>query len=181
MVSTGSTSRVVPRAGRLTGCAQTYRADWFVSRLDRGEVILADGPPEVAEVLALGELAEEQSGGADRAAAHLAALAGTDFCLSAGGDLVCRTLDPASDPWRIGIEDPHDPSRLVATVPVRTGAGATSGTAHRGEHLVDGRTGLPRRATAAYARGPDAARWLGTRAGRTGVVVWSDGSTALVG
>ena len=44
----------------------TYRDDSFVSRLDRGEVTLADGPPEVAEVLALGALAEEQSGGAFR-------------------------------------------------------------------------------------------------------------------
>ena len=84
-------------------------------------------------------------------------------------------------------------------MPVRTGAVATSGTAHRGEHLVDGRTGRPPQgvasvtvvtasltwadidATAAYAQGPDAARWLGTRPGRTGVVVWADGSTTLVG
>jgi len=201
----------------------TYRDDSFVSRLGRGEVAVQDGPPAVAEVLALGALAEEQSDGAfrvrrpgpdgrpvldpsgvvkgwavERAAVHLAGLEGTDFCLSAGGDLTCRTLDPSAEPWRIGIEDPHDPSRLVATVPVRTGAVATSGTAHRGEHLVDGRTGLPPEgvasvtvvtasltwadidATAAYALGPDAARWLGTRTGRTGIVVWADGSTTLV-
>ena len=45
----------------------------------------------------------------ERGGRHLRALAGTDFCLSAGGDLVCRTLDPDGPPWRIGIEDPHDP------------------------------------------------------------------------
>jgi FAD:protein FMN transferase len=36
-------------------------------------------------------------------------------------------------------------------------------------------------ATAAYARGTDAARWLDTRAGRTGLVVWADGTTSVVG
>jgi hypothetical protein len=97
----------------------TYRPDSFVSRLGRGEVTLEDCPPEVAEVLALGEPTERQSQGAfrvrragpdgevvldptavvkgwavERAAGHLGALESTDFCLSAGGELVCRTLDP---------------------------------------------------------------------------------------
>jgi thiamine biosynthesis lipoprotein len=35
-------------------------------------------------------------------------------------------------------------------------------------------------ATAAYAQGPDAARWLETRPGRSGLVVWADGTTATV-
>jgi thiamine biosynthesis lipoprotein len=134
----------------------------------------------------------------ERAADHLRALDSTDFCLSAGGDMVCRTLDPAAAPWRIGIEHPHDPSRLVAVVPVATGAVATSGTAHRGDHLVDARSGRPPigvasvtvvaasltwadiDATAAYAHGQDAVRWLRTRPGRGALVVWADGSTTLV-
>jgi thiamine biosynthesis lipoprotein len=140
----------------------TYRPDSSVSRLGRGEITLDDCPPEVAEVLALGELAERQSKGAfgvrrtgpggevvldptgvvkgwavDRAAGHLRGLESTDFCLSAGGDLVCRTLDPDAPLWRIGIEHPHDTRRLIAVAPVHTGAVATSGTAHRGDHLVD--------------------------------------------
>jgi len=202
----------------------TYRADSAVSRLGRGEVTLADCPAEVAEVLALGEQAERESLGTfsirrpdasgqvvldpngvvkgwavDRAARHLEALDSTDFCLSAGGDLLCRTLDPDTDPWRIGIEDPHDPRQLVTVVPVRTGAVATSGTAHRGAHLVDARTGQPPSAvasvtvvaasltwadidaTAAYGHGADAARWLETRPQRGGLVVFADGSTSLVG
>jgi thiamine biosynthesis lipoprotein len=36
-------------------------------------------------------------------------------------------------------------------------------------------------ATSAYARGQDAARWLGRRPGRTGLVVWADGTTSVVG
>jgi thiamine biosynthesis lipoprotein len=201
----------------------TYRPDSYVSRLGRGELALADCPAEVAEVLELGDRAEADSSGAfsvhrsgadggavldpsgvvkgwaaERAVVALRALADTDFCLSAGGDVVCRTADPEAAPWRIGVEDPHDPQRLVAVVPVHTGAVATSGTAHRGRHLVDARTGRPPSgiasvtvvgncltwadidATAAYAQGQEAARWLGTRPGRAGLVVWADGSTTTV-
>jgi FAD:protein FMN transferase len=201
----------------------TYRDDSDVSRLGRGEIGLEECAPEVAEVLALGAAAGRDSSGAfgvwlpgpdgrpvldpsgvvkgwaaDRAAAPLRELADTDFCLSAGGDLTCRTLDPGGTPWRIGVEDPADPRRVLAVVPVFTGAVATSGTAHRGRHLVDARTGRPPAgvasvtvvagsltwadidATAAYAQGRDAARWLETRPGRSGLVVWDDGTTTTV-
>jgi len=197
----------------------TYRPDSFVSRLARGEVTLDDCPPEVAEVLALGELARLQSHGAfdvrragvldpsgvvkgwavERATRPLRALPDTDVCLSAGGDLVCHVAGLASPDWRIGIEDPHDPTRVLAVVPVRNGAVATSGLAHRGGHVVDARTGaVPDAiasvtvvhddltwadidATAAFALGRDAARWLRTRPRRRGLVVWADGRTEQVG
>jgi thiamine biosynthesis lipoprotein len=205
----------------------TWRPDSPVSRLGRGEIGLDDCPPEVAalvtEVLALGAAAEEESGGAfstrlpgpdgrtvldpsgvvkgwavERAAEPLRALEDTDFCLSAGGDMTCRTADPEGRPWRIGIEDPADPRRVLAVVPVSSGAVATSGTTHRGQHLVDARTGRPPTgvasvtvvagsltwadidATAAFVQGPDAARWLETRPGRSGLVVWADGTTTTV-
>jgi thiamine biosynthesis lipoprotein len=201
----------------------TYRADSFISRLRREEIGLEHCPPEVAEVLALGDAAERESGGAfsvrlpgpdgqvaldpsgvvkgwaaERAARALADLPDTDFCLSAGGDMTCRTVDPDGRPWRIGVEDPADPTRVLAVIPVLTGAVATSGTAHRGQHLVDARTGRPPEgvasvtvvagsltwadidATAAYAQGLGAASWLDTRPGRSGLVVWADGSTTVV-
>jgi FAD:protein FMN transferase len=134
---------------------------------------------------------------ADRAAEALRALDDTDFCLSAGGDIVARAT-ATGRAWRIGIEDPRDPQRIIATVPVLDGAVATSGAAHRGRHVVDARTGRPQTgiasvtvvhstltwadidATAAYALGSEAAEWLGSRPGRSGLVVWSDGSTTVV-
>jgi thiamine biosynthesis lipoprotein len=201
----------------------TYREDSYISRLGHGEITVAECPPEVAEVLELGQLARVESGGAfdvhrrtadgrvvldptgvvkgwavERASAWLHALADTDFCISAGGDMICHTDDPDGEPWRVGIEDPADPSRLIGFVPVSRGAVATSGTAHRGAHLVDARTGqAPRQiasvtviadsltwadidATAAYAQGAHAATWLRGRRGRTGVVVWRDGSIEQV-
>jgi thiamine biosynthesis lipoprotein len=203
----------------------TYRPDSAVSLLGRGDIDLEDCPPEVAEVLALADLARISSGGAfdvrrpgpdggvvldpsgvvkgwavERAAGrHLSNLAETDYCLSAGGDMVARTLDPDTQPWSIGIEDPFNPSRIVATVPLRTGAVATSGTSHRGTHIVDPRTGRPPygiasvtvvgdsltwvdiEATTAFAHGTHALDWLRGRPGRTGLIVWSDGRTTLVG
>jgi FAD:protein FMN transferase len=201
----------------------TYRPDSVISLLCGGDLRLPDCPPEIAaqvrEVLALGDAAERDSGGAfalrrdgvldpsgvvkgwaaDRAAVHLAALPDTDFCLSAGGDITCRTLDPSAPPWRIGIEDPHDPRRLVARIPLHTGAVATSGAAHRGAHIIDARTGRPPLgvasvtvigpsltavdidATAAYALGPDAARWLAGRGHQAFLVVHDDGTTTAVG
>jgi thiamine biosynthesis lipoprotein len=201
----------------------TYRADSEVSRINRGELALDDASDLVHAVLALAVEARQVSGGAfdvwrpdadgvprldpsgvvkgwavDRAAAHLSQLEGTDSCLSAGGDMACRTVVPGAAPWRIGIEDPHDPRRLVAVLPVTNGAVATSGTAHRGAHLVDARTGQPARgvasvtvvtasltwadidATAAFAHGPDAAGWLRGRPDRTGLVVRADGTTETV-
>ena len=194
----------------------TYRHDSVISRLGRGELGLADCPPEVAEVLTIGETARQASGGAfavdrggvldpsgvvkgwaaERAAAHLAALPDTDFCLSAGGDIVGRTLDPADPPWRIGIEDPHDVSHVIGVVPLHTGAVATSGASRRGAHIVDARTGRPAvglasvtvvghsltaadvDATIAFALGADGERWLATRGHRAVLVVRADGSTA---
>jgi thiamine biosynthesis lipoprotein len=198
----------------------TYRPDSCISRLGRGEIAVADCPPEVAEVLELAESARLVSGGAfdvrrtdaegrtlldtdgvvkgwaiERAARAFDDLPDTDVCLSGGGDMVCRVADPAGEPWRIGIEDPRRPARVLAVLPLGTGAVATSGTAHRGQHIVDARTGAPPRgiaavtvvardltwadidATTAFALGRGALTWLQSRPGRAGVVVWADGST----
>jgi len=202
----------------------TYRDDSHVSRLGRGEITLDECPAAVREVLDLAERARRESDGAfdvrragpdgarvldpsgvvkgwavQRASRHLRALDDTDFCLSAGGDMLCHVAADSRPDWQIGVEDPRDPSRVLAVVPVRHGAVATSGHAHRGRHVVDARTGEPPAgvasvtvvapdltwadidATAAYAQGEQAAEWLRTRPGRVGLVVWTDGSTEVVG
>lgn len=197
----------------------TYRADSVISRLDRGEIRLEDCPDEVREVLDLGERARVESGGAfdvrrpgpdgdlvldpsgvvkgwavERAARVLETLPATDFCLSAGGDMVCRTRLASTPDWRIGIEDPLAPARLVAILPIRNGAVATSGLAHRDNHIVDARSGRTPTAvasvtvvgqdlvwadidaTAAFALGDEALTWLRRGTGRRGLVVWQDGA-----
>jgi thiamine biosynthesis lipoprotein len=201
----------------------TWREDSWVSRLARGEVELTECPPELLEVLELGNAAADASRGAfavcrpdghggtvfdpsgvvkgwaaERAARHLAELPETDHCLSAGGDVLAWTADPVGRPWTVGVEDPSDPHRVIARIPVWRGAVATSGSAHRGAHVVDARTGLPPvgvrqvtvvgdsltavdiDATSAFALGRDAAAWLRSR-GRSGVVVRDDGCAEVIG
>jgi thiamine biosynthesis lipoprotein len=111
--------------------------------------------------------------------------------------MVCHTAGPDRAAWRIGIEHPHHPRTLIAVVPVRSSAVATSGAAHRGAHLVDPRTGHPPTgvasvtiiassltwtdidAMAAYVQGRDAVRWLEARPIRSALVVWADGTTTV--
>ena len=147
----------------------TYRDDSFVSRLDRGEIDLADCPPEVAEVLALGEAAraavrrrvQRPPSGPGRAARAGPQRRGEGLGRRARGRGAARAAGhrllpvrrrrpgvPHGRPGRAGRGGSASRTRatrgrLVAVVPVRTGAVATSGTAHRGEHLVDARTGRP--------------------------------------
>ncbi len=190
-----------------------YRSTSELSRIRRGELEIADASPDMAEVLTIGETARAASGGAfnmwgsgpgvtagldtdgvvkgwavERAAQQLYALDETDFCLAAGGDMVCHTADPGAPGWHIGIEDPHRPTSLVARVSLTRGAVATSGSAHRGAHIRDARTGRPActfasisvigasltqvdiEATTAIALGPEGPTWL-ARKGATSVIV----------
>ena len=214
---------VIDQLQQVDRVFSTYREDSVINRLDRGELDIEQCPADVVEVLELGREAETQSAGAfsiylpgpggrrrldpsgvvkgwavERAAQLLTALEDTDFCLSAGGDMVCHTADAERPDWRIGIEHPHHPSTLIAVVPIRNGALATSAATHRGQHLLDARTGHPAHgvasvtvigpsltwvdidATAAYAHGADAASWLRTRPGRTGLIVWPDATTTVI-
>ena len=194
-----------------------------VSRLQRGELTLAEAAPLVREVADLCDVARTRTGGwfdadlpgpdgarrfdptglvkgwaVQRCGEHLAealdgVLGGVDVLVNAGGDLAacCRRDDSA--PFSVGIEDPMDRSRMIATVPIRVGGVATSGTAARGEHIVSPRTGLPTAelasvsvigpsllwadvyATAAFAQGGGAVDWLRTLAGHSWLVVGRDG------
>ena len=202
----------------------TYRPDSCISRLGRNEITLAECPPEVREVLALADAARRDSEGAfdislpgpkgrrvldpsgvvkgwavDRASRYLDRLQDTDFCLSAGGDMVCRTRQADSPEWRIGIEHPLHPDRVVAVVPLRNGAVATSGLIHRGAHITDPRTGATPSAwasvtiiapdlvaadvdaTAAFVLGEDAPAWLGNRADRSSLLIRPDGTMQAIG
>jgi thiamine biosynthesis lipoprotein len=207
----------------------TYRADSAVTAMRAGRLRLEDAPREVGDVVRLCDIARECTGGlfdpflpdeqgrrvfdpsglvkgwaAERAAAELAGLAGVAYCLNAGGDVVVGGTAPVS--WSVGIEDPTDRRRLVAVVPVESGAVATSGTAARGAHLVDPRDGSRPSAllsvtvvgpslmwadvlaTAAFVRGADAAAWVARRLGYSALVVPApvpaaqvDGASAVSG
>jgi thiamine biosynthesis lipoprotein len=181
-----------------------YRDDSDLSRWDRGELALDDADPALAEVITLcGEARERTDGWFDprglpdprtggprydpsglvkgwavqHATRHLAVLDGYGWCVNAGGDVVVHAPDDQPT-WRIGIENPRDPGRILHVIERRSGAVATSGTVHRGAHIVDPHTGQPATAvraltvigkqllwadvyaTAGAARGPRALDWL---------------------
>ncbi len=152
---------------RLEAMFSTFRATSEISRINRGELHLLDASPEVVEVVDACTWLEHVSDGAFRArrpgdeildpagfvkgyAAELAAKcldrAGLrQWYLSVGGDIQTRGTAHDGSPWRIAISDPNsdDPRAIRAMVEVDGLAVATSGTASRGRHLWDGRSGLP--------------------------------------
>ncbi|KAE8765148.1 FAD:protein FMN transferase [Georgenia thermotolerans] len=200
---------------RLETLLSTYRPDSDVSRLADGVLTLDRCAPEVAEVLELCALATTHTAGAftalrplpggghridptglvkgwavERAAAPLRDL-DADWYVNAGGDIAAHVAEdrPA---WRVGVEDPRDRGRVLAVVALRDGGVATSGTAARGAHIWDPRTGAAADdlasvtvagptllwadvfATAVFVEGPTAAAWA-ARDGYEVVVVHHDG------
>ena len=139
----------------------TYRSDSAISRLDRGEIALADCPPVVDEVLAACLELERATGGffsvrpAGRldpsgyvkgwavagAAERLQAAGARAFCINAGGDVVARGRPEPDRRWRVGIRHPEDTQATAAVLEVEDLAVATSGEYERGAHILDPHTG----------------------------------------
>ena len=124
----------------------------------------------------------------ERAAAILSATGSVSHLVNGGGDVQCVGGRPDGTPvpgaapgrpvapWRVGIADPLRPGRLALVVEAADCGVATSGTAERGAHIVNPRTGRPAAglasltvagpslaradacATAAFAMGPELAR-----------------------
>ena len=204
----------------------TYRPDSAVSRIRRGELSLAGAPADVREVARLCEQARDRTEGwfdgwlpdgprgprlfeptglvkgwaVERACRQLSgALPSHDVLVDAGGDIALACRRPDTPPWTVGVEDPRDRTRLLATVELRAGGVATSGTAARGAHVLDPRGGGPGGegllsvtvvgpnlvdadidATAALARGSGCEAWLETRPDIVALVVPENGDPRTV-
>jgi thiamine biosynthesis lipoprotein len=191
-----------------------------VRRIARGELRDADAAPMLAEVRRLCDRARDATGGLfdaewkgwfdptglvkgwaveEVAQRHLKPLL-TDrrvaaVGINAGGDMQLFTHPDSSWIWNVGITDPRAAGDIVATLSVSTGAIATSGTAERGPHIVDPRTGRPTTgilsatmvadsltradlwATTAMIAGFDDLSWLDGAGTSTGLLVAADGRT----
>ncbi|MFJ7770402.1 FAD:protein FMN transferase [Streptomyces sp. NPDC097107] len=199
---------------RVDEVFSTYREGSQISRLARGELTVGACAPEVAEVLELAAEAERVSDGwfstsyqgrldptgivkgwaVERAARRVAAAGASGVSVNGGGDVQLLGAPGAGRPWRVGVSDPLRPGGLAAVVSAAGTAElavATSGSAERGAHIVDPRTGrsavtdlvavtvvAPRLtwadcwATAAFAMGSrEGLRWLESLDGVEGLLV----------
>ncbi|MFI5757751.1 FAD:protein FMN transferase [Streptomyces sp. NPDC051569] len=193
----------------------TYRPDSAISRLSRSETTLGQCPAVVAEVLELCAEAARVTDGfftttpegrldpsglvkgwAVEGASDLLHEAGADnTCVNGGGDLQMRGEASPGIPWRVGVAHPVLRDQLVTVVTGRDRAVATSGTAERGDHIIDPRTGSPASgtlsvtvtgrhltqadvfATAAFAMGPGARSWIAAQDGYEALMVTTGGET----
>jgi thiamine biosynthesis lipoprotein len=144
----------------------TYSEASEISRLNRGEIGLADASLAVRAVLEHCERLRKQTngyfdiractpaGGLDPSgfvkgwsvggAARLLEQSGArDFCINAGGDIVTRGEAPQGGSWRVGIAHPCRADAVACTVMLTDTAIATSGTYARGAHIIDPHQGAP--------------------------------------
>lgn len=154
----------VAQLHRVDEVFSTYREDSQISRLALGQLTVAECDPEVAEVLALCAEAERLSEGwfstkyegrldptglvkgwsTERAARLLVAAGASGVSVNGGGDVQLCGVPGSHRPWRVGVADPLRPGSLAAVVSAAGAdelAVATSGSAERGAHIVDPRTG----------------------------------------
>ena len=151
---------------RLEEMFSVFRETSEISRINAGTLHHLDASPEVIDVLDHCVRMEQISKGAfsirrstndsvinpsgfvkgwagERVANHMRNQGLQHFYVGIGGDFACVGGMTPDTPWRLGITDPYDASQFVGTVEVIDGAIATSGTAERGHHIWDSRSGTP--------------------------------------
>jgi thiamine biosynthesis lipoprotein len=189
---------VVAWLHRVDEVFSTYKDGSDISRIRRGELSVDDADPDVGEVLELCRTVEAETGGfftaswrggpdptglvkgwaIEQASGLLRAYGSGNHAINGGGDIQLAGESAPGEPWRVGISDPLDRTRVLTVVSGRDIAVASSGTAERGDHILDPTTGRPAAAlasvtvvgasltrvdayaTAAFARGPESIRWL---------------------
>ena len=157
----------------------TYDPSSEISRLNRGELALADTSFAVRSVLErcaslrswtdgfFDSFASMPGGGVDPSGlvkgwsllggARLLEQAGAhNFYIDGGGDIIVRGHAPQGGPWRIGIAHPLQRDAIACTVALSDAAIATSGAYERGAHIINPYTGAaPTGLLAATAIGLD--------------------------
>ena len=135
-----------------------YRPDSELSLLARGELLLTASSDELRSTYAASLRWRDETGGAFtphrpdgvidlngtvkalamQAAANELLRAGfSDWCLNAGGDVLCAGSQPDGHAWSVGVVNPADRSALLFALCLdgRRRAVATSGSAERGDHI----------------------------------------------
>lgn len=165
----GAAARALERAQaslrRVDDVFSTWKPDSPMSLLRRGEIELADAPPEVSDVLELCRRARDASDGwfdpwrmpggvdptglvkgwaAERALDEFKSAGLPAAMVNAGGDIAVYGQPEDGQAWRIGVRHPLAADELIMIAEFEgQGAVATSGTYERGGHLLDPASGAP--------------------------------------
>jgi thiamine biosynthesis lipoprotein len=143
----------------------TYKEDSEISRLNRGELAVADAHPDVREVLDRCEALRAETDGyfdvrhaaagvidpsglvkgwaVDRAASLLIDAGVRNFAVNVAGDMRLRGRAVPESCWSVGIQHPVERGSIAAVVEANDLAVATSGAYARGDHVVDPHTRRP--------------------------------------
>ena len=143
----------------------TYKEDSEISRLNRGEVTLAETHPDVREVLDRCEALRIETDGyfdvraasadaidpsglvkgwaVDRAASILDESGVRNYAVNVAGDMRLRGRAVPEPCWSVGVQHPLESSAIAAVVEGNDLAVATSGAYARGDHVVDPHTRRP--------------------------------------
>jgi thiamine biosynthesis lipoprotein len=139
----------------------TYKAESEVSRINRGELSLAQASADVQEIFELAEQTRQETEGyfdirhngrydplglvkgwAIFNAAELVRAAGyADFYVDAGGDIQAAGKNDDGQRWRVGIRNPFNLREIVKVLALSNVGIATSGTYIRGAHIYNPKDG----------------------------------------
>ena len=146
----------------VDGIFSTYKPASAISRINRGELQIADAPAVVREMLAECDKMTARTGdyfdarrpdgkmdpsglvkgwAIGRAGELLRAGGFDNYCVEAGGDLVVRGHNDVGEPWTVGVRNPFELGQIVKVLRPGDGAVATSGEYERGQHIYDPHTG----------------------------------------
>jgi len=151
-------ARLLDRAfARLTQIDRrysTFKDSSEVSRFRRGELLESELSPELRKVMRACIKMEKLTGGyfsawfdgqfdptgyvkgwSIKQASNVIKKAGFGtYCVGIGGDVYASS--DSDKIWRIGVENPEDPSKIIGIISARNISVCTSGVYKRGQHLV---------------------------------------------
>ncbi len=135
----------------------TFKEDSEISRINRGEIALAQASEEMQTVFALSELTRQETDGyfdiergghydpsglvkgwaIYNAAGILRSRGFGNFYVEAGGDIEVAGKTREGRNWRVGIRNPFNLNEIVKVLSVTDCGVATSGTYVRGQHIYN--------------------------------------------
>lgn len=135
----------------------TYKSESEISRINRGELTVAQASEDMRLIFALAEETRQDTAGyfdirhngnfdpsgivkgwAIREAADLLEENGfKNYYVDAGGDVQVMGKNASGETWRLGIRNPFNVQQIVKTLALTDCGIATSGSYLRGNHIYD--------------------------------------------